>query len=107
MAEPTDRSSGEKEIFKGPCVVQEKHIRAASAIQSASTDHHQYKDKRADLEYVNKQLVDMKERLMENIYKVHLLQVDLASQFDPHVVEIIRSSETSCSQCAASITEGH
>lgn len=21
MAEPTDRSSGEKEIFKGPCVV--------------------------------------------------------------------------------------
>lgn len=64
-----------------------------------------YEEKTTNLDSINKQLMEMRDRLLENIYKVHLLQVDLATQFNPNMVQRMSSTEMACDRCAESMEE--
>ncbi|KAK6185800.1 hypothetical protein SNE40_007950 [Patella caerulea] len=54
----------------------------------------------SQIEDINKQLNELKTSLCKSIVKCHLLEVDLASQFNPHMIQTLRQTEKDCSHCS-------
>ncbi|XP_070540928.1 uncharacterized protein [Ptychodera flava] len=63
-------------------------------------DHHKEK---SNLDVLQKELAEMREKMTKASVKCHLLHVDLATQFNPFLVDTIRSTEEQCQKCIAAV----
>ncbi|KAL5016924.1 hypothetical protein ScPMuIL_006513 [Solemya velum] len=71
----------------------------ASHISSVANYSHQ--SVVSQLDEMNKSLDDLREKLVKNSIRCHLLEVDLASQFSPVMVDTLRNVKRDCNNCTA------
>ncbi|XP_072177453.1 uncharacterized protein [Diadema setosum] len=64
-----------------------------------------YQKEMESLERLSSQLDSVKQQLMADILRCQLLQVDLATQFDPKLVQQLRATKLSCEKCEATLTD--
>ncbi|XP_064602612.1 uncharacterized protein LOC135468344 [Liolophura sinensis] len=53
----------------------------------------------SNVDDISKQLDDMKENLIKTSVRCHMLEVDLATQFSPYMVDTLRSVKQECEKC--------
>lgn len=54
---------------------------------------------------LKKSLGDLQDKLLKESVRAQILQVDLATQFNPHMVEAVSSAVDSCEQCASTTSK--
>ncbi|KAK7483926.1 hypothetical protein BaRGS_00024810 [Batillaria attramentaria] len=55
------------------------------------------------LDSSNRDLEDLRSRVLKSSVRCHTLEVDLATQFSPHIQQLLANAKEACQQCALSL----
>ncbi|XP_066277583.1 uncharacterized protein [Branchiostoma lanceolatum] len=77
---------------------------AQSAMEGGG-DSYSYQDNKVTIDNLNKQLVTMEEQLNKNSMQAHMLNCELAMQFDPVTITAMNQCQESCERCEGILTE--
>ncbi|VDI53718.1 Hypothetical predicted protein [Mytilus galloprovincialis] len=57
----------------------------------------------AEIDKINKDLQELKDGLVDTSVRCHMLEVELATQFSPHMVSTVRNTKQDCAKCTETI----
>lgn len=84
--------------------MQPAHIQGLSSSQSGEGGF-DYQKETQNLEKLSADLDSVRQQLIADILRCQLLQVDLATQFDPGLVKQLRACKLSCEKCDTNLEE--
>ncbi|XP_046365190.1 uncharacterized protein LOC124141264 [Haliotis rufescens] len=70
---------------------------------SALEATHCHQSALGEIDKMNKELEQLKEDLFKTRVKSHILHVDLATQFSPHMVEKLSRVKEDCNRCSMTV----
>ncbi|XP_035665769.1 uncharacterized protein LOC118409009 [Branchiostoma floridae] len=98
VSEPRIYSSGDDQFNRG---IQQ----VAQSVEEGGGDGYNYQDNKVTIDNLNKQLVTMEEQLNKNSMRAHMLNCELAMQFDPVTISALNQCQESCERCEGILTE--
>ncbi|XP_019626466.1 PREDICTED: uncharacterized protein LOC109471557 [Branchiostoma belcheri] len=85
-------SSGDDQFNRG---IQQ----VAQSTEEGGGDGYSYQDNKVTIDNLNKQLVTMEEQLNKNSMRAHMLNCELAMQYDPVTLTALNQCQESCERC--------
>lgn len=81
------------------------HSSSLDPVDEWSKSEYSHQNAMKQIDLMQSHLENLKESLMKSRVRCHILEVDLATQFSPYMMEAIRNTEQNCQKCVKTISE--